>query len=192
MNKVFIVGRLGQDPQQFVTQNGITQSRISIASSDNWNKNETYFFPCVAWQSTANFINTYLHKGDLVAIDGKLIRRSYVSKEGKTVYVIEVVIESIKPLSSKNSGGEFSSSMDKSYSSVNIKINTKNNFANKEPNLSKNDILEKFENSSVQQESKTNLEHKNEEQTFADDSFEMNDDSSDDVVSLDWLEEFKE
>lgn len=99
--------------------------------------------------------------------------------------MIEVVIESIKPLSSKNSGGEFSSSMDKSYSSVNIKINTKNNFANKEPNLSKNDILEKFENSSVQQESKTNLEHKNEEQTFADDSFEMNDDSSDDVVSLD-------
>lgn len=102
MNKVFLVGRFASDPQQFVTQNGITQSRINVACSDSWNKNETYFFPCVAWQSTANFINNYLKKGDLVAIDGKLIRRSYVSKEGKTIYITEVVIENIKPLSSKN------------------------------------------------------------------------------------------
>lgn len=97
MNKVFLAGRLASDPQQFVTQNGITQSRISLACADNWNKNEAYFFPCVAWQSTANFINTYLKKGDSVVVDGKLIRRSYVSKEGKTVYVMEVVIETIKP-----------------------------------------------------------------------------------------------
>ena len=39
MNKVFLVGRFASDPQQFVTQNGITQSRVNIACSDNWNKN---------------------------------------------------------------------------------------------------------------------------------------------------------
>lgn len=106
MNKVFLAGRLASDPQQFVTQNGITQARVSIACSDNWNKNESYFFPCVAWQSTANFINTYLKKGDSVVIDGKLIRRSYVSKEGKTIYIMEVVIETIKPFGSRKTNNE--------------------------------------------------------------------------------------
>ncbi|BAC43907.1 single-stranded DNA-binding protein [Malacoplasma penetrans] len=189
MNKVFIVGRLAQDPQQFVTQNGITQSRISIASSDNWNKNETYFFPCVAWQSTANFINSYLHKGDLVAIDGKLIRRSYVSKEGKTVYVIEIVIESIKPLSSKNSNNA-ASSIDKNYNPT----NTKNNNYSQQSNMSVSEAMDDFESNFAQKTSSTNITSKNEEkETFKDDPFALNDDEDpDQVVSLDWLDEFKE
>jgi single-strand DNA-binding protein len=42
-----------------------------------------------------------LHKGDLVAIDGKLTRRSFVSKEGKTVYITEIVIDMINSIGSK-------------------------------------------------------------------------------------------
>ena len=183
MNKVFMVGRLAQDPQQFVTQNGITQSRISIASSDNWNKNETYFFPCVAWQSTANFINSYLHKGDLVAVDGKLIRRSYVSKEGKTVYVIEVVIESIKPLSSKNANVDSISSIDKNY-------NTKQGNASQQvPSQSfddhSRDELAKVFDIDLNQESTNSVKEEK-----SDDPFALDDDQEE-VVSLDWLEEFR-
>ena len=183
MNKVFMVGRLAQDPQQFVTQNGITQSRISVASSDNWNKNETYFFPCVAWQSTANFINSYLHKGDLVAIDGKLIRRSYVSKEGKTVYVVEVVIESIKPLYTRNSENANPSSLDKNYKNNSAKSNNNSqNFPKTE-----GDILKEFENLSP-----SSSDELNSSKSFSDDPFAMNDDDSDNVVNLDWLDEFKD
>ncbi|MDR3163868.1 MAG: single-stranded DNA-binding protein [Mycoplasmataceae bacterium] len=101
MNKVFLVGRLVSDPEPFTTRNGINQSRITIATQDNRSRNESYFFPCVAWQNAANFINTYLHKGDLVAIDGKLTRRSFVSKEGKTVYITEIVIDMINSIGSK-------------------------------------------------------------------------------------------
>lgn len=100
MNKVFLVGRFASEPQQFVTANGITQSRVNIAVSDNHNRNETYFLPCVAWGSTANFMNTYLSKGTLVSVDGKIVRREYINKQGNKTYITEIVIENLRPLSS--------------------------------------------------------------------------------------------
>ncbi|MGL4647280.1 MAG: single-stranded DNA-binding protein [Mycoplasmoidaceae bacterium] len=101
MNKIFLAGRLAADPQPFVTQTGKLISNISIACQDNINKNEVYFFPCIAWQSNAKFINTYMKKGDLVVVDGKLVRRSYVNKEGRNTYITEIVIDTIKPLGGK-------------------------------------------------------------------------------------------
>jgi single-strand DNA-binding protein len=101
MNKIFLVGRLAADPQPYTTANGNAQARITVATQDNRVKTESYFFPCIAWSQQANFINTYLKKGDLIAIDGKLTRRSFVSKEGKTVYTTEIVIESINSLGSR-------------------------------------------------------------------------------------------
>lgn len=143
MNKVFLAGRLASDPQQFVTSNGITQSRISVACADNWNRNESYFFPCVAWQSVANFINTYLKKGDPVVIDGKLIRRSYVSKEGKTVYIMEVVIETIRPFgSSKNNSNSNYNPSNNKYNDSNKRTNFNDkSFTNDEIDLSSDEII---------------------------------------------------
>jgi single-strand DNA-binding protein len=48
MNKVFLVGRLVADPEPFTTKTGINQTRITIATRDNVNKQESYFFPCIA------------------------------------------------------------------------------------------------------------------------------------------------
>lgn len=180
MNKVFMVGRLAGDPQQFITKNGITQSRLSIASSDNWNRNETYFFPCVAWQTTANYINTYLKKGDLVAIDGKLIRRSYVSKEGNNVYVMEVVIETIKPLSSsKTSSSNFNdhpSSMDE-----NIRFNEKP----LNQSINYNDINE---STNINEEFSSNIQEKQNNPFAINET--TNIDEDDEIVNLDWLKDF--
>ena len=100
MNKVFLVGRVAAEPQGSITSTGNTMARISIACQDNFNKNEVYFFPCVAWQNQAKFINTYVKKGDLIAIDGKLTRKAYVNKDGVNVYNTDVVIETIKIMSS--------------------------------------------------------------------------------------------
>ncbi|MDR0985842.1 MAG: single-stranded DNA-binding protein [Mycoplasmataceae bacterium] len=98
MNKVFLVGRLVANPEPYTTKAGDQQARITIATADNVKRSESYFFPCVAWRNTANFINTYLKKGDLVAVDGKLTRRSYITKEGKTAYVTEIVIDQINSI----------------------------------------------------------------------------------------------
>jgi single-stranded DNA-binding protein len=48
MNKIFMVGRLVEDPKPFTTQNGHTQARITIATQDNRTRSESYFFPCIA------------------------------------------------------------------------------------------------------------------------------------------------
>ncbi|MDR0825696.1 MAG: single-stranded DNA-binding protein [Mycoplasmataceae bacterium] len=107
MNKVFLVGRLVADPESYTTKTGNAQARITIATQDNRVKTESYFFPCIAWQNTANFINTYLHKGDLVAVDGKLTRRSFTNREGKTSYVTEIVIDQINSIGGKKEGTGF-------------------------------------------------------------------------------------
>lgn len=166
MNKVFLAGRLASDPQQFVTQNGITQSRISLACADNWNKNEAYFFPCVAWQSTANFINTYLKKGDSVVVDGKLIRRSYVSKEGKTIYVMEVVIETIKPFGFRknNDANDINSNF------------SKNNNKQQHESFDSNEFEELLKAAEVDNNSNVNDYSKQVE-------------NEEDVVDLDWMNE---
>lgn len=166
MNKVFLAGRLASDPQQFVTQNGITQSRITIACADNWNKNEAYFFPCVAWQSTATFINTYLKKGDAVVVDGKLIRRSYISKEGKKVYIIEVVIETIKPFGSRKSD-RTNDDFIPSSKNVNNLSDTSHNDKEIES------LLQEFENNNF------------DNNEFLNNS--SNDQNSDEIIDLDWM-----
>lgn len=134
MNKIFIVGRLVSDPQPFVTQSGRLVSNITIACNDNTNKNETYFFPCVAWQTPAKFINTYLKKGDSVVIDGKLIRRSYVSKDGRNAYATEIIIDLIKLVSSSR----------KRQDSTYVENNQYNSFSNQKQNT---EVF--FENNSI-------------------------------------------
>lgn len=181
MNKVFLAGRLASDPQQFVTQNGITQSRISIACSDNWNKNETYFFPCVAWQSTANYINTYFKKGDAVVMDGKLIRRSYVSKEGKTVYVMEVVIETIKHFgNSRNNSNNVDTS---SYKQNNINMPVFEEEIKFDSNQSDEDDFDAFlKTTEIKDFDVYNVESPMNESTEQSDSKE-------EFVDLDWMKE---
>ncbi len=108
MNKVFLVGRLVADPLATVTAKGTNQSRITIAVNNNKQKDETYFFPCIAWSNPANFINTFLKKGDLVAIDGQLRRTSYVSKQsGQTVFSTDIVIDTINSIGSRRQNNEF-------------------------------------------------------------------------------------
>lgn len=96
MNRVTLVGALAQEPENRVTQSGKNYSRINVACSDLRNWNETYFIPCVAWANSSTYISNHLHKGDFVAIDGRLSRRSFVNNEGKNTYVMEVIVDNIK------------------------------------------------------------------------------------------------
>lgn len=96
MNKVFLNGYLAADPKQRITSKGFEQSLFSIGVTDVSNFNQSYFFPCVAWNNQAKFINSNLKKGSFVSIDGRLTRRSYVDSEGKNVYITEVVVDNLK------------------------------------------------------------------------------------------------
>lgn len=103
MNKVFLVGNLTADPVAKTTSTGKALVNFTVACNDNIQaKDHTNFFSCVAWNNQANFISSYVKKGDTVVIDGKLNRRSYVNKEGKNVYVTEIVVDNVKTINRKS------------------------------------------------------------------------------------------
>ncbi len=107
MNKVVLLGFLAQDPvgKEFPEKNLVT-SNFSVAVTDSRNYNQSYFFNCVAWNQTADYVNSNLHKGDFVAVDGRLTNRSYINKAGAKVYVTEVVVETIRNYGSRKAKEE--------------------------------------------------------------------------------------
>lgn len=106
MNKVILLGYLGQDPTPRTFEGNKVMSRFSIAVSDLRNYAQSYFFNCVAWQQTAEYINNNLKKGDYVCIDGRITNRSYTNTAGQKAYAIEVVVDSIRNLGSKKARTE--------------------------------------------------------------------------------------
>lgn len=99
MNKVFLVGNLTADPVAKTTTTGKILVNFSIACNDNiQGKEHTNFFNCVAWNQQANYLSTYVRKGDTLAVDGRLNKRSYVNKEGRNVNITEIVVDSVKTI----------------------------------------------------------------------------------------------
>ena len=96
MNKVFLNGYLARDPESGTTQKGLEYANFSVGVSDLKKWDDTFFIRCTAWGSTAKYVANNLIKGQFVAIDGRLVSRSYINKEGKTAYSTEVIIDNIR------------------------------------------------------------------------------------------------
>lgn len=104
MNKVIIIGNNTKDIEQKQTSSGTAVVQFSIAVKRNFKTNGQYesdFFDCVAYNKTAELIAQYVKKGDKVAIDGRLQTRNYTNKEGRKVYVTEIIVENVEFLQSK-------------------------------------------------------------------------------------------
>jgi len=95
-NKVQLIGNLGQDPEIINLDSGSKLAKFSIATNETYKNNkgekvtDTQWHNVVAWGKTAEIVENYLVKGKEVAIEGKLINRSYESKEGEKKYVTEI------------------------------------------------------------------------------------------------------
>lgn len=97
MNKVILIGNLTKDPELRYTPNGVAVCTFTLAVNRRVNgENQADFIGIVAWQKTADLCATYLRKGRQAAIEGRLQTRSYDNKEGKKVYVTEVVAENVQ------------------------------------------------------------------------------------------------
>lgn len=104
MNKVLLVGRLVANPETKTTTNNNTRVNFTLAvrSFAKGNNNAAVFIPCVAWNNQAKFIETYLKKGNLVSVEGRIERRSFISsKTNQNTYIFNVVVENISSLGSK-------------------------------------------------------------------------------------------
>lgn len=107
-NNVQLIGRLGKSPEVKQLESGRFVANVSIATNDIY-KNakgekviETQWHNLVAWGKNAENFQKILNKGDEVAIQGKLIHRSYEDKDGVTRYVTEIVVNEFVKLSNKN------------------------------------------------------------------------------------------
>ncbi len=107
-NKVQLIGNLGKDPEVKQLDSGKTLEKLSLATSEKYkNANgekvtDTQWHNLVAWGKTAQIAEQYLKKGNRIAVEGKLINRSYEDKEGVKRYVTEVLVNEILMLGSKN------------------------------------------------------------------------------------------
>jgi single-strand DNA-binding protein len=118
VNKVILVGRLGKDPEVRNLENGASVANFTIATSESYKdrttgekKEITEWHNIVLWRGLAEIAQKYLHKGDLVYIEGKLRTRSW-EKEGVTRYTTEIVGDNMTMLSTKGSGSSSSAGGD--------------------------------------------------------------------------------
>ncbi len=115
MNSVSLVGRLTKDPELRFTATGKAVATFSLAVNRTFSKSdEADFFNIVTWQKTAENCANYLAKGQQVAVLGRLQSRSYENKEGKRVFVVEVVANEVEFLERREKSGG-SSSNSQSY-----------------------------------------------------------------------------
>src|SRR5690625_4291306 len=102
MNITVLVGRLTRDPDLRYTQNGTAVASFNLAVDRPFSKGkETDFINCVAWRKQAENLAQYMKKGDQIGVDGRIQTRTYDDKDGKKVYVTEVVADSVQFLESR-------------------------------------------------------------------------------------------
>lgn len=111
MNKVILMGRLTRDPEvRYTTTNNTLVATFSIAVNRRFarqgEERQADFINIVAWDKTGEFCSKYFKKGMQVGIIGRLQTRQYDDKDGKRVYVTEVIAEETYFADSKREGGE--------------------------------------------------------------------------------------
>lgn len=104
LNSVVIIGRLVADPEHRETNTGKGVANMRVAVDRKGREKETDFFSVTAWGQTADFVCTYLQKGRLVAVQGRLQVRSYKDKDDVQRQSYEIVADSVQPLDSRKDG----------------------------------------------------------------------------------------
>ncbi len=101
INRVVLIGRLTRDPELKTTATGKNVVEFSIAVNKRIKPAEgadADFFRVKAWSQTADYVNSYIGKGRLVAVDGRLETRKYTDKDGNNREIVEVVADNVNAL----------------------------------------------------------------------------------------------
>jgi len=111
INKVILIGNLGQDPETRTMPSGMTVANLRIATSENWKDKQTgEQKERTEWHSVACFgrlgeiAGEYLRKGSQCYIEGSLRTRKWQDKEGKDRYTTEIVADEMQMLGGRGGG----------------------------------------------------------------------------------------
>ncbi len=112
LNRVMLIGRLGQDPEMRYTPQGtaVCQMRLAVnrrarAGSNGEQREETDWFTIVAWERLAETCSQYLAKGARVYFEGRLQTRSWEGQDGQKRYATEIVASDMIMLDSRQAAG---------------------------------------------------------------------------------------
>lgn len=110
INKVFLIGNTGKDPELRYTQSGVAVATFSLAINSSWKgddgerKEHTEWVNCVAWRKSAEVLGEYVKKGSKLWVEGRMQTRKYDDKNGVTRWTTEVVVENFTMLDKKPNG----------------------------------------------------------------------------------------
>ena len=112
INKVILIGNLGQDPETRTTPGGTTVTNIRLATTESWTdrtsgekKEQTEWHTVVMWSRLGEIAAEYLRKGSQVYIEGRLQTRKWQDKQGNDRYTTEVVASEMQMLGGRSGGG---------------------------------------------------------------------------------------
>lgn len=109
LNKVLLIGRLGQDPEKRVTPSGASVVNVSLATSDRFKdktgnfQERTEWHRLVFWNRSAEIVEQYCRKGSQLYIEGTLQTREWQDKDGNKRYTTEIMVRNMQMLDSKGS-----------------------------------------------------------------------------------------
>ena len=109
INKVILLGYVGKEPEVRYVDQGKAVAQIRLATSEpgytlqNGTQvpERTEWHNVLLWRQLAEFVERYVHTGDLIYVEGKIQSRSYEDKKGITRYITEIWADELKLISSK-------------------------------------------------------------------------------------------
>lgn len=115
INKVILVGNLGQDPETRYMPNGNPVTNVSVATSESWKDKQTgqqqertEWHRVVLFNKLGEIAGQYLKKGSKVYVEGSLRTRKWQGQDGQDRYSTEIVASEMQMLDSRGGGGEYS------------------------------------------------------------------------------------
>ncbi len=123
VNKVILIGRLGQNPEVRYTPSGAAVANFSVATNESWmdkagqKQERTEWHRIVVWGKTAENCNQYLTKGRQVYVEGRLQTRQWQDKDGQTKYTTEVQAQTVQFLGATQGAGAGATHGDRPQSS---------------------------------------------------------------------------
>ena len=114
INKVILIGNLGNDPDVRYTSGGSPIANVSLATSESWRDKETgdmqertEWHRVVFFSRLAEIVSEYLRKGSKVYVEGRLQTRKWQDRDGNDRYTTEIVANEMQMLDSRGATEEF-------------------------------------------------------------------------------------
>ncbi len=110
VNKVFLIGRLGKDPEMRYTKDQTPFARFSLATSEVFTVNgerreKTQWHQLVAWRKTAEIAGRYLKKGKQIFVEGEIEYREFEDQSGQRRFFTDIIVDRLTMLGSAQDGG---------------------------------------------------------------------------------------